>query len=258
MSRPVEIAHPRWPPAVLVSAALFIVWEVLVRTSGGSSGPPAPSAVLFALFQNFGFLGRQAAFTLFEAIAGLALALVLAFGVSSSFARSSLAHRAFMPLVLAAQTVPMLAIAPLLATAIGEGAFANVIVTAYLCWFPAVIAFTHGFLNVDEDKLTLFEIHGARADQVWRRLRLPNAAPALVAGIRTSAGLAVISAIVSEYGTLVGGIGATIVKHIRQISVLPIEQVYALVLLASVLGLLFTEATHRLARYSLRDWLTPT
>lgn len=235
--------------------ALLLLWEIAARSAGTGGGSPAPTTVLLSIVRNAGFLGQQTAITIFEAAAGLALAVGLAFLVSSAFARSALAHRAFMPLVLAAQTVPMLAIAPLMAQAIGEGMFANIIVTAYLCWFPSVIAFTHGFLSVDPDRLTLFEVHGATEDQIWRRLRLPNAAPAIVAGVRTSAGLAVISAIVSEYGTLVGGIGATIVKHVRQIAVLPNDLVYALVVIAAMVGLAFTEGVHRLARRALAGWL---
>lgn len=250
-----ETRRARWLLPALAIAVIFFLWELMVRLAGAGVGPPAPSAVLLSILSHAGFLGWHTAFTLFEAAAGLTIAVAGAFLVSSAFARSPLAHAAFMPLVLAAQTIPMLAIAPLLAQAIGEGMFANIAVTAYLCWFPSVIAFTHGFLTVDPDRLALFEMHGASPRQIWRRLRLPNSAASMVAGIRTSAGLAVISAIVSEYGTLVGGIGATIVKHIRQIAVLPADQLYALVVAAALVGLFFTEVVHRLARYMLRGWL---
>jgi NitT/TauT family transport system permease protein len=246
---------PKWLFPAIIVAALLLAWELTVRLAGSPGGPPAPTAVAAAIVRNIPFLTRNALFTLFEAAAGLTIAVTAAFLVASAFARSPLAHASFMPLVLAAQTVPVLAIAPLLAAAIGEGVFANVVVTAYLCWFPSVIAFTHGFLNVDPDRLALFEVHRATPGQTWRRLRLPGAAPALVAGIRTSAGLGVISAIVAEYGTLVGGIGATIVRHIRHIEVLPNDRLYALVVVASLAGVAFTEGAHLLARWSLRGWL---
>ncbi len=251
----VDHLRSRWLLPAISMAGLFLLWEIAVRLAGSPSGSPAPSAVLIAIARDAGFLLWHTAFTLTEAAAGLGIAVLGAFLISTAFARSPLAHRAFMPLVLAAQTIPILAIAPLLAQAIGEGLFANVLVTAYLCWFPAVIAFTHGFLNVDPDRLALFEVHNASASQIWRRLRLPNAAPSVVAGIRTSAGLAVISAIVSEYGTMVGGIGATIVRHIRKIEVLPTDRLYALVVIAALAGLLFTEAAHRLARAAVRNWM---
>jgi ABC-type nitrate/sulfonate/bicarbonate transport system permease component len=245
--------RPLMPPAVAI-AAIFLVWEVAARLAGSPDTTPPPSAVALAMVRDAGFLAWHAGFTLLEATLGLAIALVAAFFVAGAFARSPLANAAFMPVVLLAQTVPTLAIAPLLAQAIGEGAFANIAVTAYLCWFPAIIAFTHGFLNVDPDRLTLFRIHNASAQQIWRRLRLPGASASIVSGVRTSAGLAVISAIVSEYGTLVGGIGATIVRHVRGMEVLPADRLFALVVVSALLGLAFTWAAHLLARAATRRW----
>jgi ABC-type nitrate/sulfonate/bicarbonate transport system permease component len=110
-------------------------------------------------------------------------------------------------------------------------------------------------LNIDPDRLALFEIHNAGPKEVWRRLRLPSAAPSIVAGVRTSAGFAVISAIVSEYGTLVGGIGATIVRHVRGMETLPSDRLFALVVVSAVLGLAFTWLAHFLARAATRRWL---
>lgn len=255
MPQPHSSLPSKWLFPTITLSALLLAWEFAVRFNGTPNGPPAPTAVVVAISHNIPFLAGNVFFTLFEAAAGLAIAASAAFFVASIFARSPLAHASFMPLVLAAQTVPVLAIAPLLAAAIGEDVFANIVVTAYLCWFPSVIAFTHGFLNVDPDRLALFEVHAATPAQTWRRLRLPNAAPALVAGIRTSAGLGVISAIVAEYGTVVGGIGATIVRHIRHIEVLPNDRLFALVVVASVTGVAFTEVVHRMARWCLRGWL---
>lgn len=233
---------------------IFVLWELATRLFDTTQAVPPPSTVMAWLVRDAAFLAWHAGFTLLEAAIGLAIAITLAFAVSASFARSPLGREAFMPVVLIAQTVPTLAIAPLLAQAIGEGLFANIIVTAYLCWFPAVIAFTHGFLHVDEGRLAYFKVHGASPRQIWQRLQLPGAAPSIVAGVRASAGFAVISAIVSEYGTLVGGIGATIARHVRGIEEMVPERIFALVVVSAFLGLAFTWAAHRSAELATSRW----
>ena len=239
----------------LTVISIFLLWEVAARAFGSPGSTPPPTVVLWAIVRDAQFLGWHAGISLLEATVGLTIAIVAAFGVASVFARSPLAHTSLMPVVLLAQTVPTLAIAPLLAQAIGEGVFANIAVTAYLCWFPAVIAFTHGFLNIDANALALFRIHNASSGQIWRRLRLPSAAPSIVAGVRASAGFALISAIVSEYGTFVGGIGASIVKHVRGVEVMPVDRLFALVVVSALLGLAFTWSAHRLARFATRQWM---
>jgi ABC-type nitrate/sulfonate/bicarbonate transport system permease component len=243
---------PVLPAATVVG--IFAVWELATRAAGTVQAVPPPSIVLGAIIRDAPFLAWHAAFTLAEAAAGLVMAVLLALLVSASFARSPLGREAFMPVVLIAQTIPILAIAPLLAQAIGEGLFANVIVTAFLCWFPAVIAFSHGFLQMDEGRLAYFKVHGASPRQIWWGLQLPGAAPSIVAGIRTSAGFAVISAIVAEYGTLVGGIGATIAKHVRGIETMQPDQVFSLVVVSALLGLAFTWSAHTLARLVTARW----
>jgi ABC-type nitrate/sulfonate/bicarbonate transport system permease component len=230
---------------------LVLVWEVAASLFGGI----APTAILSALIREAGLFGQHVAVTAFEAVAGLALALTFALLTSSAFALSRRANEVAMPLVIASQTVPLVAISPLLAALIGDGLLANILITAWLCWFPAVIAFTHGFLHVHPERLSIFRVASGTRWQIYRNLRLPGASGAIVSGVRAAAGFAVIGAIVAEYGVANSGLGAIIIQHVREIHVLPPDALGALVVVCALLGTAVTWGAYAVAKFALRPWL---
>lgn len=240
--------------AALVLGGLVVIWELLSRSSNQAAVPP-PTAIIAAIWRDGSFLATQSMATLTSAVLGLALALVVAIVVSGLLAASNRARYTVFPLVLASQSIPLIAIAPVLASVIGEGLFATVIITAWLCWYPAVVAFTHAFVEVHPDRMALFNVAQATRWQTFRQLRLPGAAAALASGVRAAAGFAVIGAIVAEYGGAKVGLGATVISHVREIKRLPLDTLFALVVVASVLGLLFTWGAYNGARFALRQMM---
>ncbi len=238
--------------AALALGTLVLLWEFLSRSSS-QPAVPSPTAILAAIWRDRALLATHSLTTLTEAVLGLALALCVAFTVSALLAVSKRAHYTLFPVVLASQSIPLIAIAPLLAVLIGEGLVATVIITAWLCWYPAVVAFTHAFVEVHPDRMALFHVAGATRWQTFKLLRLPGAAPSFAAGVRASAGFALIGAIVAEYGGAKVGLGAAIMNHVRDIQRLPADTLFAIILVSSVLGLMFTWAAYNGARLALRQ-----
>lgn len=249
-----RLTPERWAPPVLAAAAILALWELAGRLFGEPGvGTPVPSAVVRSLFLDPGFYLTEAIPTFFEAVAGLFFAVAGSVVIASCFALWVPVRRAFLPLVIASQTVPLIAVAPLLASVIGEGLFSRVVVTAWLCWFPVVVTTTHGMMNVDQRHLALFETYAAKTTDIFWKLRVPSAAPSLVAGVRAAAGFALIGAIVVEYSGAEHGLGAFLMA--QAIHPTDATRVFGVVLVSSMGGLLLTESAHALTRAALARFL---
>lgn len=241
----------RWGLPVAVLTSLLLSWEVTGRASGGTT--PVPSQVLSSFVADPQFYLRATGATAVEAVGGLLIAVGAAVTVASAFALWVPVRRAFLPLVIASQTIPLIAIAPLLATVIGDGLASRVLVTAWLCWFPMVVSTTHGMMTVDPRQLALFETYGAKRSAIFWKLQAPSSAPALLAGVRAAAGFALIGAIVVEYSGATEGLGAFLMGQL--IHPTDAVRVFGVVLVASLGGLALTEGAHALATRLLRRYL---
>ncbi len=247
----------RWLYPAVILTVVFLLWEVLGRAGQRTvTSTPLPTEVFTSLAHNPGFYLHHTAVTIGEALGGLVVATVAALLAASLFALSNTARSAFMPIVIGSQTIPLVAVAPLLSPLLGDGFISMIVVAAWLCWFPAVVSATHGLLNVDRRHLALFQSYGASRLDIFWKLRAPNAAPSLVAGVRAAAGFALIGAIVVEYTNAKEGLGAFIMAQTihRTDSV----KLFGVVVVAAIAGLALTEGAYALTRWSLRRYLPPT
>ncbi|MCK6522575.1 ABC transporter permease [Myxococcota bacterium] len=168
---------------------------------------PSPLEVARALVDHAPRLGEAALTTTAAALLGLLLAAVFGGGAGVLFARSPALERAFAPYTLLLQTVPVVAIAPLLVVWLGYGLKVSVCTAALVSFFPILTATVAGLRATPPEQLDLLRLYGATELQTLWRLRLPSAAPFVFAGLRSSAGLSVIGAIVGEF---VGSNGAPV------------------------------------------------
>lgn len=160
---------------------------------------PTPQQVAEAGWAHRSELIRSGAITLWTATVSLMVAIVFGGGLSILFSQSQLLRRAFFPYVIFLQTVPIVAIAPLLIVWSGYEFRTAVIATVVICLFPIVNNVTTGLMSVRPEHRDLLQLYGATR---WQRLvyvQLPTAVPYLVLGARVSSGLAVIGAIVAEF-----------------------------------------------------------
>ncbi len=193
-------------PPVLLLAVVALVWEVaVVRYDVKPFLLPGPRLVFHAIAQSWPKLARAALYTGTAATLGLASSLLVGTLISLIFSQSRWIRSSGFPYALFLQTVPIVAIAPLIVHWSGRG-FNSVVLTSFIIsLFPIIANGTAGLLNVDPDLLDLFRLNNATRWQVLTKLRFPNCVPALCTGVKTSCGMAVVGAVVGEFFAGYGG-----------------------------------------------------
>jgi NitT/TauT family transport system permease protein len=228
--------------AGVVFAALLLMWQIAVwvlHIPPYMLPPPvnverAIAMRLPELWTSFMISAEAAALGLLGSIVGgLLIALV--------FARLPWLRRMLFPYTILLQTVPIVAIAPLILMWAGQGLFSVALVTFIICLAPIIANATQGLISVDTNLLQLFLMHNASQGQILRKLRLPHSLPYLFVGIRISSGIAVIGAITGELfagSTRVGqgGLGYSILYAMAQLQT---DYLFALVFAATILGFVF-------------------
>lgn len=217
---------------------------------------PTPAQVMHAAIQRLPSLLTSLEITAAAAAGGLAASIVVGVFVALVFAQSRWVRRMFYPYTILLQTVPIVAIAPLILMWIGPGIFSVGLVAFIICLAPIIANTTQGMISVEQNYVDLFLMNNASRAQILLKLRLPHAMPSLFTGIRISAGVAVIGAITGELfaGSArlgVGGIGYAIQYASSQLET---DYLFALVGAATLLGFIFFFAVMFIEWYFLHNW----
>lgn len=216
---------------------------------------PKPVQVYQAAIEHRSELSRALLVTGSAAALGFVSSLMTGFVVSLAFSQSPLIRRSCYPYAIFLQTVPIVAIAPLIINWFGFGFRSVVIVSFIIGLFPIITNATTGMLAVDQRFLELFEIYNASRWQILWKLRVPNCVPFLVAGAKTSSGLSVIGAIVGEFfvgfGTDSYGLGYYITSASGQLRT---DVLFAAVLTCTLLGLTVFVLVNVVSSVVLRRW----
>jgi NitT/TauT family transport system permease protein len=217
---------------------------------------PSPLAVGKAVVHRFPSLIASLAITTEEAAGGLIASIVAGLAISLVFAQSAWIRRMLFPYTILLQTVPIVAIAPLILMWIGPGLLSVTIVAFIICLAPIIANTTQGLISVEPNFIHLFLMHKASRLQILMRLRLPHAVPSLFVGVRIAAGISVIGAITGELfagSTRVGqgGLGYSILYASAQLET---DYLFALVVAATVLGFAFFFLVRFLEWYFLHHW----
>ena len=192
------LVHGAWPLGVLV--VVVMAWQAATASLGIPPYIlPGPSRVLAAAVERHENLLLAVRVSAVAASSGFALAAVGGVLVAVVLAQSPLVRRCLVPYTILLQTVPVVAVAPLILMWFGSGLRSVVIVVAIICLFPIIANTTQGLVSVDRNLLDLFRMSNAGRLQVLVRLRLPHALPALFTGLRISSGLSVIGAFTGEW-----------------------------------------------------------
>jgi ABC-type nitrate/sulfonate/bicarbonate transport system permease component len=198
----------RFGPPVLLVAALVGLWEAYCRVAAVSPIVlPAPSRILEQLwvFRTDAF--RHSLPTLWETFVGLAISIGLSIGAAVVMDRFLAVRRAVAPILVASQTVPVVAIAPLLVLWFGFGLAPKVLMVVLVTFFPVTIALLDGLGAATGEATDLLRSMGASPRQVFRKLRWPAALPSLFTGLRIAVTYAVIGAVFGEYVGAHEGLG---------------------------------------------------
>ena len=250
---------PRWLyilPPVLSFGVVLLGWHIVVVLFDIETYLlPGPFDVADAVIRNSSTLLQAASLTARAAIGGFLLSAVVGFLVAVLFSQSRWIERSLYPYAIFLQTVPIVAIAPLIVLWIGYGLTGVIAVSFIISLFPIIANTTAGLTSVDEELLDLFALNEASRWQVLTKLRVPYAVPNMLTGLRISCGLCVIGAIVGEFftgfGTQQQGLGTLIMITNSQTKT---AYLFACVLFSTALGLLFFGLVSYLSRRTLQRW----
>lgn len=185
------------------------------------------------------YLIDQALYTWGEALLGFAVGAVIGVTLASIFVHFALLERAFVPYVVASQTVPIVALAPLIVVGFGRGLTSVVIIATYLTFFPVTIAVMRGLRSPDPRAVELMRSYAASKWDVYRKVRLPASVPYLFTALKIAAAASVVGTIIGEGpGGVPQGLGRAILNFNQQYITGP-EKLWATILVASAVGVGF-------------------
>jgi NitT/TauT family transport system permease protein len=241
-------------PPLVTFVAIVLFWEVSVRVLAVPKFlVPPPSAVLAAIETDAPMLAASMSTTAEGALGGFALSACIGVAGGLVLSLSRTIERGLYPYALFLQTVPIVAIAPLLVLWFGPGLRAVAVSAFIVSVFPVVANTLSGMRSVDPRLRDLFRLYGAKRFDTLSKLELPFALPSIATGLRIASGLSVIGAIVGEFvaGFSEGraGLGITVLAAYRQLRT---DLLFAAVMLASLLGLGLFAAVNLASSFVLR------
>jgi NitT/TauT family transport system permease protein len=235
-------ATGQWLPPLIVAVGFLALWLLLTLTIYKGKGflVPAPQDVAAAFAENFGVIALASLTTLREAAFGYMIAIGLGILIAAILSQSRILERSFYPYAVLLQTVPVVAIAPLIVLWFGYNDFSVIIISLIISLFPIINNTLLGLQSTPRSLVELFAMHRTSRFATFWKLRAPNALPSIMAGLKISAGLSVIGAIVGEFiigsGGTQGGLGVQIIFAQGRMYT---SLLFAEVICATLLGFLF-------------------
>src|SRR5262245_29560219 len=235
-------AMRRWLAPVAIVVALLGLWELAARLDVLANAlhiepflVPAPSDIANSLWSDRTLLADNGWVTLKEVLGGFALSVVAGVSFAVALHLSPTLRRAFYPLLIASQTVPIVVIAPILVVWLGFGIGPKLVIIALICFFPITVNTLDGLGSVDLDLVKMVRTLDASRWQTLRRVEAPTALPYFFSGAKIAVAVAVIGAVFGEWAGSSSGLG-----HLIQEASAPLEaaRTFAAVTVLSALAIL--------------------
>jgi NitT/TauT family transport system permease protein len=244
--------------SVLVFLGLLVVWQVVVKVFDVSTIlVPAPTAVLDSLVDGFrdGTLVTQSLVTLKEILIGFGIAVGSALVFAVLITQFRAVERVLFPLLILTQTIPKVAMAPLLIVWFGIGISSKVLTVALIAFFPLLINAILGFRSAAYEQVEMLRSFGASRVQVMRHLQIPSALPHIFAGLEVAVILSVTGAVVAEFVGSSQGLG-----YLIQASnfTLDVARTFAVIVVLSAVGIALHAVVVRIGRWLVFWTATPT
>ena len=223
---------------IIALLVVLAIWQAMVSVGElPAILLPGPIQVIRSAIEQAPKLGAAALMTFIAAFGGLLLSLFAGTAIAMLFSQSSIFRQSFYPYAIFLQTVPIVAIAPIVVIWFGEGTMAVVVIAFVVSLFPIISNGTTGMTSIPRELQELFVLNGATRWQRLCKLQLPHAVPHLVTGLKVSAGLSVLGAIVGEFFAGAGasrpGLGYLVFAANRQ---LKMDFLFAAVFTCTLLG----------------------
>ncbi len=222
--------------AILVIVLLLIVWQFAHNFGALPEYMlPSPRQVVEAMIKDFPLLMKHAWTTLYEAFVGLGIGVLAGFLVSLLMDSSSVIYKALYPILVMTQTVPTVAIAPLLVLWMGYGTAPKITLIVIAGFFPIAVNLLDGYKAVDEDLLRLMKSMGATKWQVFRHVKFPGSMSYFFAGLRISVSYSIVGAVISEWLGGFSGLGVYMTRVKKSFSY---DKMFAVIFMISFLSLI--------------------
>ena len=232
--------------SVSAIAVILIVWQAVCSFGLVDSFLlPSPVQVVKAFVEELPALMEHSLVTLSEAFIGLLLGILLGFVMAVLMDQFEPLYKACYPLIVLTQTVPTVAIAPLLVLWFGYEMAPKVILIVITTFFPITVGLLNGFKSADQDSINLLRAMGADRWQIFRIVKLPGAMSQFFAGLRISASYAVVGAVISEW---LGGFSGLGVYMTRVKKAFSFDKMFAVIFLISVISLLLMKGVDLLQK----------
>ena len=230
-----RVERRAWMVPVLTIATLLLVWQLACSLGLVPTFLlPSPIAVVQALVKDALLIAQHSATTLLEATLGLAIGVAVGFAIAVLMDRFEVVYLALEPLMTISQTIPTIAIAPLLVLWFGYGLAPKVILIVLTTFFPVTVSLVSGFRSVDPDVLDLMRTMRASRWQLFWYAKLPAAADQFFSGLKISATYAIVGAIIAEWLGGFSGLGVYMTRVRKSFSY---DRMFASIIVISALSL---------------------
>ena len=239
-------------PAIIALCLIVLAWY-LICVSGlvPAYMLPSPVNVAKALISDMPLILMHARYTLQEAFYGLCIGILLAFVSATLMDRFLTINRAFYPLMVITQTIPTIAIAPVLVLWMGFGMAPKIALVVITTFFPIAVGLLDGYKSVDQDAVNLMRAMGATKFQIFRHLKFPSALNQFFSGLKISASYAVVGAVVAEW---LGGFNGLGVYMTRVKKAYAFDKMFAVIIFIVIISLLLMLAVNIIRNLSM-PWI---
>jgi NitT/TauT family transport system permease protein len=235
--------------ALLVGAAILLVWEVAVRVLGIKEYLlPPPSRIWLEFNKRAGIVMSGAWVTTLEILGGYLLAVVVSIPFALAVTYSRFMRTAVYPVIVFLQIVPKIAVAPLFIIWFGFGYTPKLLIVFLLSFFPIVVSSIAGFKAVDPEIADFARTTGASGWKLFAKIRLPQALPDIFTGMKVGAALSATAAIVAEFVASDKGLGYLLLQYNGNLDT---PMVFAVIFLLSFIGLAVYYAVELIERLTI-------
>lgn len=238
----------RLSPSIIIFG-LLILWQILSMAGFIPKFMlPSPIDVIKAFINDFPLIMHHTKITLYEAFAGLGIGIILGFAMAVIMDRFRFAYKAIYPVLVITQTVPTVAIAPLLVLWLGYGMLPKIILIVVTSFFPITVGLLDGFKSADKDALNLLKTMGANPFQNFIHVKLPSSIGYFFAGLRISVSYSVIGAVVAEWLGGFSGLGVYMTRVRKSYS---FDKMFAVIFFISAISLLLMYLVKKVQKISM-------
>lgn len=228
---------------------LIIIWELLsISNVIPKFMLPSPIDVIEAFIKDFPLLVHHMKITLIEAFLGLFLGIILGFLVAFIMENNKFLYRSIYPVLVISQTIPTVAIAPLLVLWLGYGLLPKITLVVLTSFFPITIGLLDGFKSVDEDMIKLMKTMGASKFQIFKYIKLPNSIGYFFSGLRISVSYSIIGAVVAEWLGGFDGLGVYMTRVRKSYS---FDKMFAVIFIISIMSIILMSLVKVIQRKSM-------